>query len=111
MENGILHELSDPYNPGSNSLAELGVKIVKSILINCLGEGKDLQRALYEWRNAPRQHGFSTAQLMFGRSQNTLFPQPAKAFAPIDLQEAAAAKDKAFGEQVAAYNRDKSELK
>ena len=84
---------------------------MKSILIKCRGEGKDVQRALYEWRNAPRQHGFSPAQLMFGRSQNTLLPQPAKVFAPIDLHEAAAAKDKAFGEQAAAYNRDKSEMK
>ena len=90
VDNGILHELSAPYNPRSNGLAELGVKIVKSILIKCLGERK----ALYKWRNARRQHGFSPAQLMFGRS---LFPEPAKAFAPIDLKEAAVAKDKAFG--------------
>ena len=48
---------------------------------------------------------------MFGRSQNALFPQPASAFAPVNLKEAAAAKDKVFGEQAAAYNRDKSELK
>ena len=48
---------------------------------------------------------------MFGRSQNTLFPQPSSAFAPVNLKEAAAAKDKAFGEQAAAYKRDKSELK
>ena len=34
-------------------------------------------------------------ELMFGRSQNTLLPQPANVFAPIDLQVAAAAKDKA----------------
>ena len=75
------------------------------------GEGRDVQRALYEWRNAPRQHGYSPAQLMFGRSQNTLLLQPAKAFAPIDLQKAATAKDKVFGEQAAVYNRDKIELK
>ena len=48
---------------------------------------------------------------MFGLSQNTLLPQPAKAFASIDLWEAVAAKDKAFGEQAAANNRDKTELK
>ena len=48
---------------------------------------------------------------MFGRSQNTLFPQPASAFVPVNLKEAAAAKDKVFEEQAAAYNRDKSELK
>ena len=110
-DNGIRHELSAPYNPRSNWLAESGVKIVKSILIKCLGEGRGVQRALYEWRNAPCQHGFSPAQLMFGRSQNTLLPQPARAFAPIDFQKAAAAKVKAFGEQAAAYNRDKTELK
>ena len=110
-ENGIQHELSAPYNPRSNGLAESGVKIVKYILIKCLGEGKDVQRALYEWRNAPRQHGFSPAQLMFGRSQNALFTQPASAFTPVNLKKAAAVKDKVFDEQAAAYNRDKSELK
>ena len=109
-ENGIRHELSAPYNPRSNGLSESGVKIIRSILIKCLGEGKDVQRALYEWRNAPRQHGFSPAQLMFGRSQNTILPQPPKAFSPIDLQQAAAAKDKAFVDQAAEYDRDKTEL-
>ena len=110
VENGILYELSAPHHPRSNGLAESGVKIVKSILIKCLGEGKDIQRALYKWRIAPRQHGFSPAQLMFGRSQNTFFSQPASAFTPVNLREAAAAKDKVFGEQADTYNRDKSEL-
>ena len=45
LKNGIKHELSAPYNPRSNGLAESGVKIIKSILIKCLGEGKDIQRA------------------------------------------------------------------
>ena len=92
-------------------MAELGVKIIKSILIKCPGEGKDIQRALYEWRNAPRAHGFSPAQLMFGRSQNILLPRPAGAFEPVNLSEAAEAKDKHFDSQDAAYNRDKKELR
>ena len=46
--NGIRHELSAPYNSRSNGLAEFRVKIFKSILISCLGEEKDVQRALYE---------------------------------------------------------------
>ena len=50
-DNRICHELSAPYNPRSDGLAEFGIKMVKSILINFLGEGKDVQRALYEWRN------------------------------------------------------------
>ena len=108
--NGIRDELSAPYNPRSNALAESGLNIIKSILIKCLGEGKDVQRALYEWRNAPRQHGYSPAQLMFGRSQNILLPQPPKAFSPIQLRQAAEEKDKASMEQAAAYDKDKSEL-
>ena len=47
-EFGIKHELSAPYNPRSNGLAESGVKIIKSILVKCLGEGKDVHRTLYE---------------------------------------------------------------
>ena len=107
---GIKHELSAPYNPRSNGLAESGLKIIKSILVKCLGEGKDVHRMLYEWRNAPRQHVYSPAQLMFGRSQNTLLPQPPKAFSPIDLQQAARDKDKAFVDQAAAYDKDIYEL-
>ena len=110
-DNGIKHEVSAPYNPCLNGLAELGVKIVKSILVKCLGEGKDVQRPLYEWRNAPRAHGFSPAQLMFGRSQNMLLPQPAGIFEPVNFSEAAEAKDKHFDSQEAAYNRDKRDLR
>ena len=102
IDNGIKHEL-----PGSNGLGESGVKIVKSILIKCLGEGRDVQRALYEWRNAPRAHGFSPAQLLFGRSQNTLLPQPASAFKTVNFSEAAESKDKLFDGQKAAYDRGK----
>ena len=73
------------------------------------GEGKYIQRALYEWRKAPHTHGFSPAQLMFGRS--LLLPQPAGAFQPVNLNEAAEANDKLFDSQEAAYNRDKKELR
>ena len=105
-ENGIKHELPAPYNPRLNGLAESGVRIIKSIFIKCLGEGKDVQRALYEWRNAPRAHGFSPAQLMFGSSQNMLLPQPAGAFNPVCFSEAAEAKDRYFDGQEEADKRD-----
>ena len=39
-----------------------------------------------------------------------LLPQPAKAFEPVDSNEAAVAKDKLFDSQEDAYNRDKREL-
>ena len=110
-EYGIKHELSAPYNPRSNGRAESGVKMIKSILVKCLGEGKDVQQALYEWRNAQRAHGFSPAQLMFGRSQNMLLPQRASAFNPVSFSEAAEAKDKCFHGQEEAYNWDKRDLR
>ena len=106
----ISHELSCPSNPAANGLAESGVKIVKSMLHKCLGEEKDMQRVLYEWRNLPKQHGYSPAQLMFGRSQQLLLPQPAGAFFHIDMVEAAAAMDKKFDAAAVHYDRDKVSL-
>ena len=75
-QNGIRHELASPYNPRANGLAESVVKVVKDLLLKCMGEKGDMQRILYEWRNMPKSHGFSPAQLLFGRSQNMLLPQP-----------------------------------
>ena len=109
-ENGIMHELSSPYSPRSNGLAESGDKIVKTLLQKCLHERGDMQRVLYEWRNMPKSHGFSPAQLLFGRSQNMLLPQPQSAFSPIDFHAAAVARDQLFSSQADHYNRDKVPL-
>ena len=75
-----------------------------------MGEKGDMQRVLYEWRNVPKSHGFSPAQLLFGRSQNMLIPQPPAAFLPIDFSEAALARDQLFNSQADYYNRDKVNL-
>ena len=69
-----------------------------------------MQRVLYEWRNLPKQHGYSPAQLMFGKSQQILLPQPAGTFSPIDMVEAAAAMDKKFDAAAVHYDRDKVSL-
>ena len=106
----ISHELSSPYNPRANGLAKSGVNIVKNMLHKCLGEGKDMQRVLYEWRNLSKQHGYSPAQLMPGRSRQLLLPQLAGAFSPIDMLEAAAAMDEKFEAAAVHYNRDKVSL-
>ena len=55
--NNITHELSSPYNPKSNGLAEAGVKNVKLLLGKCSVTKEDPQRALYNWRNIPRKDG------------------------------------------------------
>ena len=99
-----------PYNPRANGLAEFGVKIMKNMLHKCLGEGKDWQRGLYEWRNLPKQHDYSPAQLLFCQSHQLLLPHPASAFSPTDMKEAAAAVDGKFELATESYNRDKLSL-
>ena len=66
-ENGIKHELSSPYNPRANGLAESGVKIVKNLLLKCMNERGDMQRVIHEWS----------------------LPQPHTAFTHIDFNKAA----------------------
>ena len=104
-DNGITHELSLPYNPRANGLAESVVKIVKNLLLKCMNEKRNIQRVLYEWRNMPKAHGFSPAQLLFGRSHDMLLPQPQAAFSPIDFGQAALARDQLFQSQAEHFNR------
>ena len=37
-DNGISHELSSPYNPQANDLAESGIKNVKNLFLKCMNE-------------------------------------------------------------------------
>ena len=53
----ISHQVSAPYNPKCNGLAEAGVKSVKNILRKCATSGSDTEYMLYEWRNVPRSDG------------------------------------------------------
>ena len=58
----------------------------------------------------PKSHGFSPAQLLFGKSQYMLLPQPQSAFSPIDFHAAAVTRDQLFSSQAEHYNRDKVSL-
>ena len=71
---------------------------------------EDIKRALYEWRNLPREHGFSPSQLLFGRRQRMLLPQPDSAYEQVSFEKAAMAKDKHFDAQGVRYDKDKVEL-
>ena len=42
---GIQHELSSPYNPESNGLAEAAVKNLKGIVLRCKEKGENIQHA------------------------------------------------------------------
>jgi len=66
---GIIKETSSPYYPESNGLAESAVKNMKRLLKRTGGSLPSFQTALLAWRNLPKSHGFSPAQLFFGRSQ------------------------------------------
>ena len=71
---GIRHELSSPYNPRSNGLAEATVKNMKYLLAKYHSNWENFEMALLEWRNTPRQNQKSPAELMFSRKQKTLLP-------------------------------------
>ena len=65
----IQRELSSPYNPSSNGLAESGVKQMKYLTLKCSSE-TSFREALLVWRNTPRADGYSPAQLFFGFTLN-----------------------------------------
>ena len=65
--NGINKQLSSPYNPQSNGLAEAAVKQMK-FLLKKTGSSEDKFRpALLAWRNMPRADGYSPTQMFFGQ--------------------------------------------
>ena len=73
-KNSIKHELSSPYNPEYNGLAEAAVKNIKSIITRCNKEGENLKLAIAAWRNMARTDGVSPSQLFYGRRQRQLLP-------------------------------------
>ena len=104
---GITHEISAPYNPKSNGLAEAGVKSVKNILRKSSSSGIDAEFMLYKWRNVPRSDGYSPAQLMFGRAQCTSLRTLPSQNIPIDFSSAASSKDAAYARAKLDHDRSK----
>ena len=73
-KHSIKHELSSPYNPESNGLAEAAVKNIKAIITRCHKEGESIKLAIAAWRNMARTDGISPSQLFYGRRQRQLLP-------------------------------------
>ena len=67
---GIERQLTSPYNPQANGLAESAVKQMKYLIQKVDHNENDFRQALLSWRNTPRADGVSPAQMMFGYSQN-----------------------------------------
>ena len=70
----IHHELSSPYHPESNDLAEAAVKNMKSLILRCNSRKENLSMAIAAWRNMARPNGVSTAQLFYNRRMKQLLP-------------------------------------
>ncbi len=77
---GINQRISSAYFPHSNTRAEVGVKTVKRMLRDNLGQDGSVDtvkfaRALLEYRNTPdRDTGMSPAQVVFGRQIRDFVP-------------------------------------
>ena len=105
QNNNIDHEVSSPYNPKANGLAESAVKNVKHLLLKCKNSGEDPGKSLYLWRNIPRADGYSPAQLLFGRRQFTSLPAMASAYDFYDIEAAQASRDKVFNSHLAHHDQ------
>ena len=54
---GFDHNMSSPYYPQSNGLAENGVKVVKRLLTKAAEKGEDPYLAMLAYRDAPLDNG------------------------------------------------------
>ena len=88
---GCKSEVSSAYNPASNGLAEAGVKNVKALLKKCMDSKECFENALAEFRTAPREDGYSPAELFFKRQVRGLLPELHK---KLNVEEAERARDK-----------------
>ena len=105
-KHGIKHELSSPYNPESNGLAEAAVKNIKAIITRCHKERENIKLAIAAWRNMARTDGVSPSQLFYGRRQRQLLPltgEQAKTQA-----SSTAGRDKTAGNSELARNKHTS---
>ena len=70
--------LSTPTYAQSNGRAEAAVKAMKALVQKASVNGDltcdEFQRGLLEWRNTPREHGKSPAELVFGCQQRSVVP-------------------------------------
>ncbi len=70
-----MHEVSSPYHPQSNGLAEAAVKSVKALLSKTKEMGEDFYEALAAWKCVPHATGDdSPASLFFKRRLRTPIP-------------------------------------
>ena len=81
----VKHVKSTPHYPQSNGHAESAVKAMKSLLIKTSPNGnldkEEFQIGLLEFRNTPKAHGLSPAQVLFGHPLRSPVPAHHTTFA------------------------------
>ncbi|UYV69971.1 K02A2.6-like, partial [Cordylochernes scorpioides] len=68
------HQTSSPLYPKSNGLAERAVQTAKNLIRKCLDSGQEVELALLNFYNTPRDGLPSPAQSLFSRRTRTLLP-------------------------------------
>ncbi|UYV65958.1 K02A2.6-like [Cordylochernes scorpioides] len=68
------HQTSSPLYPKSNGLAERAVQTAKNLIRKCLDSGQEVEPALLNFYNTPRDGLPSSAQCLFSRRTRTLLP-------------------------------------
>ena len=101
----IHHELSSPYHPESNGLAEAAVKNAKNLLKKCNMTGQNFQRSLSVLRNMPRSDGPSPVQLLFRLPQKTNILLPPWPMPSVDPASALSARAQHMKQHTAAANK------
>ena len=79
----INHITSSPHHHKSNGKAETGVKIMKNIISKAHKEGKDMWKAVLEWRNAPILGSSSSpVQRLMSRRTRSFLPCSSHMYKP-----------------------------
>jgi len=94
----VKHKTSSPKYPQSNGEAERAVQTVKGLM----KKNVNIQAALCAYRDTPLANGYSLAELMFGRSLNSMGIMPDKSVTLSRLRQVEAGQRRA---QVLYYNR------
>ncbi|UYV68198.1 K02A2.6-like [Cordylochernes scorpioides] len=68
------HQTSSPLYPKSNGLADRAVQTAKNLIRKCLDSGQEVELALLNFYNTPRDGLPSPAQCLFSRRTRTLLP-------------------------------------
>ena len=88
---GIRYELSSSYNPSSNGLNEVGVRVVKETMEKTgVSRGVDLDCLMFDLNSMARGGGSGTPiELFLGRTVNTSLPTHGNKYLSIkrDMEE------------------------